>query len=285
MSGSSLISLGDISKPATVLIEKISAAVGAIYKPYQIKRVAKAEADATMISTIAKMKTSELQRRAIDRMLFEESRKQITIESITSQAIDELKPNAKPEEIDDDWITNFFDKCCLASDTRVQAIWAKILAGKANSPSSFSKRTVNTLASLDRKDAELFTSICGFVWSVDDIDPLIFDTRAVIYTSRGITFDTLNYLVETGLVSFNPVVELSRIKLPKKIQVSYFNTTFEIKFSGQRSENELPIGHVLFTTMGRELASICNAKPVKGFVEYTRGKWQRQAIEIRNLIV
>ncbi len=39
----SIINLGELSKPATVLIEKISDAVGGIFKPYQIIRAAKAE--------------------------------------------------------------------------------------------------------------------------------------------------------------------------------------------------------------------------------------------------
>ncbi len=49
MSSNSLINFGGLSKPATVLIEKISAAVGGIFKPYQIVRVAKAEAAAERI--------------------------------------------------------------------------------------------------------------------------------------------------------------------------------------------------------------------------------------------
>lgn len=44
-----LINLGKLSKPATVLIEKISDAVGGIFKPYQIVRVAKAESEANRI--------------------------------------------------------------------------------------------------------------------------------------------------------------------------------------------------------------------------------------------
>lgn len=39
----SIVNLGEISKPATVLIEKISDAVGGVFKPYQIRRVAEAE--------------------------------------------------------------------------------------------------------------------------------------------------------------------------------------------------------------------------------------------------
>ena len=40
----SLVNLGDITKPADTLIKKVSKAVGGIFAPYQIKRIAKAEA-------------------------------------------------------------------------------------------------------------------------------------------------------------------------------------------------------------------------------------------------
>jgi hypothetical protein len=46
MSDQSLINLSELSKPATVLIEKISDALGGVFKPFQIVRVAKAEAEA-----------------------------------------------------------------------------------------------------------------------------------------------------------------------------------------------------------------------------------------------
>ena len=42
----SLINLSGLSKPATVLIEKISNAVGMVWEPRQIRRVAQAKADA-----------------------------------------------------------------------------------------------------------------------------------------------------------------------------------------------------------------------------------------------
>ena len=42
--GSSLINLGDVSKPVTVLIKKISNAVGVLYEPRRITKAAEAEA-------------------------------------------------------------------------------------------------------------------------------------------------------------------------------------------------------------------------------------------------
>lgn len=45
----SLVNFGQLSKPADTLIKKVSAAVGGIFAPWQIRRVAKAEAEASLI--------------------------------------------------------------------------------------------------------------------------------------------------------------------------------------------------------------------------------------------
>jgi len=68
----SLISLGDLSKPATILIEKISDAVGGIAKPWQTVRVAKAEAKADLIRAESRIEISEIERRALARIVREE---------------------------------------------------------------------------------------------------------------------------------------------------------------------------------------------------------------------
>lgn len=79
----SLINIGELSKPATVLIEKIADATGGIFRPFQIRRVAQAEADAEKTRAAAKIEVAELERRALHRFLNEEAKKQINIESIT----------------------------------------------------------------------------------------------------------------------------------------------------------------------------------------------------------
>ena len=45
--GTSVTLAGDWSKPATALIEKIADAVGGSFQPFQIRRVAQAQADAS----------------------------------------------------------------------------------------------------------------------------------------------------------------------------------------------------------------------------------------------
>ena len=108
--GNSLINLGDLSKPATVLIEKISDAIGVVYEPHQIKRIAKAEVEAEKIKTLGKIEINAVQQRALVRFVNEEKRKQINIENIIKEAIPSLNLDSEPQNIEDDWIANFFEK-------------------------------------------------------------------------------------------------------------------------------------------------------------------------------
>lgn len=103
-----LAKLGDLTKPATVLIEKISEAVGGVFKPYQIVRIAKAEAEANLIQAESHIQITDLHRRAMHRFLEEEAKKQSNIESITQNALPLLEEKSSPEKVADDWITNFF---------------------------------------------------------------------------------------------------------------------------------------------------------------------------------
>ncbi|RPJ77282.1 MAG: DUF2806 domain-containing protein, partial [Alphaproteobacteria bacterium] len=214
--GTSLVNIGELSKPATVLIEKISDAVGGIAKPWQIRRVAKAEAEADKIKAIAHIEIDELQKRALQRFVAEEAKKQSNIEEITAKALPQVKDEAQPQNIEDDWITNFFDKCRLISDNEMQTLWSKVLAGEANSPGTYSKRTVNLLGSLDKADAFLFQSLCGFGWFFGNVVPIIYEVEDEIYTKHGINFGALKHLDEIGLLSFESLSGYSKIHLPKK---------------------------------------------------------------------
>jgi hypothetical protein len=160
-SGNSLINLDGLSKPATALIEKISGAIGILYEPTRIKRKAKAESDAQKIKKLAELDLlDKIEQRAVSRLLIEEKKKQENIEYITGEALNNLNEGAKPEDIEDDWISHFFEKCKIVSDTEMKGLWARVLAGEANNPGSFSRRTVEFIATMDKKEAHDFTNLC-----------------------------------------------------------------------------------------------------------------------------
>lgn len=272
--GNSIINFGDLSKPATVLIEKVSDALGGYFKPYQIKRIAKAEAEAEIIRAQAQIEVTDLQRRALGRFVIEEAKKQDNIEKITEKAIPQLGDTATPQDMEDDWVTNFFDKCRIISDEEMQSLWAKVLAGEANSPGKFSKRTVNFLGDLDKRDAELFAALCRFGWYVGSFTPLIFDPQASIYNDIGLNFDALTHLDSIGLIQFGSVSGFKLTRLPKKITVSYCGAPIVLTMEKDEG-NELPIGKVLLSKVGMELVSVCQAPRVEGFVDYVKEKWKK----------
>lgn len=269
----SLVNLGDLAKPANTLIEKISDAIGGIFKPYQIRRVAQAEAEADKIRAIAQIEITDLQRRAMARFFAEEAKKQNNMEAITSKALPEVTEQAKPDQVEDDWITNFFDKCRLISDEEMQSLWARVLAGQANSPGRYSKRTVEILANLEKADAMLFSKLCSFGFYIGDVFPLIYDTNHNIYTDHGINFMAISHLESLGLIHFNHLSGYVRRGLGQKGFVDYFGNKVWIEFQ-KPENNELQVGHVLLTQAGQQLAPICGAQPRDGFVDYVKEKWK-----------
>ncbi|MBI5970672.1 MAG: hypothetical protein HY884_05910 [Deltaproteobacteria bacterium] len=54
-----VLDIGKFAKPAEVLIERISAAIGGVFEPWQIRRVAQAEAEAEKIKEISRIEIVE----------------------------------------------------------------------------------------------------------------------------------------------------------------------------------------------------------------------------------
>lgn len=264
--------LGDLTKPATVLIEKISDAVGGVFKPYQIVRVAKAEAEANRLQAESQIQVADLHRRAMHRFLEEEAKKQSNIEAITQNALPLLEDKSMPQSVTDDWITNFFDKSRIVSDEEMQSLWSRVLAGEANAPGAFAKRTVNLLADLDKEDAVLFVQLCGFGWMVGNVVPLIFDDQASIYNDLGINFNTLSHLESLGLIQFNHLSGFRRLRMPKFVTVLYYGQPVTLSLPND-ADNDLELGNVLLTRAGQQLAHVCRSKPVDGFFQYVKEKW------------
>ncbi len=273
----SLIDLSNLSKPVDTLIKKISNATGILFEPRQIRRIAKAKADAALTEAESKIQITDLHRRAVRRWIEEEAQYQNNMEQITSKAIPQLNEDGNPDSMEDDWITNFFDKAQIVSDDEMQMLWSCVLAGEANRPGTYSKRTVNFLSDLDKSEAELFSKLCGFVWYSGfawNIGLLIFDEKGEIYNREGVDFRTLTDLDSIGLIQFNPLAGFTLLQLPKRFTLSYYGRPLVLELS-KETDNELDTGKVLLTKIGRELAPICGSKPVDGFWEYVKDRWKQ----------
>ena len=288
----SALNVGDLVKPIDTLIHKISDATGVLYEPRRIRRKAKAESDAAIISakaeaaadiikTESEIEMTDLHRRAAQRLIQEEAKRQKNMEDIIDKAEPHLNAEAKPDSMEDDWLTNFFDKSRIVSDGDMQSLWARVLAGEANTPGTYSRRTVNLLADFDKSDAELFTRLCGFGWLIGNIVPLVFDHNAEIYNKHGLNFNTLSHLESIGLVQFDGIADFERRNLPKTFIIHYYSKPLLLEMPAD-VDNNLTLGQTRLTKIGQELAPICGSKPVAGFYEYVKDHWKQYLPEVEN---
>ena len=275
MAGNPLSSLGEgLTKPATVLIEKVSDAVGGLYKPIQIRRVAQAQADAALIHAESEIEITALHQRGLLRWIEEIAEEQFNMEEVTRKALPLVTEDASPSDMDTDWIKNFFAKCRGISDDDMQDLWARILAGEANRPGSFSRKTVNLMEDMSKDEAALFVRLCSFEWQFGPVivDPVIFNIEEDICARQDIDFMALTQLANLGLVHFTGMA-LKRDNLPGKHIIYYYNRRLELTFSNQKPRS-LSTGIVVYTEAGRQISKICNTKPLNGFYEYASAKWE-----------
>lgn len=280
---SSLINVGDFGPAAQTLVDRVSNAIGVYFEPHRIVRRAKAEAKANEIDLLSKLKLEDTQRRAAQRLLHEETKKQSNIDNITQDALESLEQDAQPENIEEPWLDRFLDKAKDISEADAQKIWAKVLAGEAKAQGSFSLRALDILYNLDKKDAETFTLLCRFGWDILGyeamLQPMVFDLADPIYADAGLTYFDLIHLDSLGLISFHTIAQ-STYSLNSSDATGVLMTYKGEKPIFVRSQTgSIKTGLVLLTRAGNELSKVCDAPKIEGFSSYCKKKWRQQKCE------
>src|SRR5262249_35275112 len=145
--------------------------------------------------------------RGIARIAEEAQRTQERLDDIGLKALPQFSPDARPQDIRDDWMETFVNHARMTTDQEMRTLWARILAGQATKPGSFSKRTLGLLSDLEKSEAELFTALCTFTVLGPGINvPVVFDFDHQIYTKRSINFQTLSHLDSIGLSQLHSVM-------------------------------------------------------------------------------
>ncbi len=274
----SLIDLKAIAEPAGKLIDAVSKAVGVWYEPINIKRLAKADVEATRIKEIGKLELEEtLTQRAIDRITYQETRRQKNIENITNEAIKFLPESVSEEKVDEDWMFQFIENCQDISDEQMKSLWAKILAGEVTQPKTFSLRTLGFLKTMSKVDAEIFSIFCNFLWRIGNrLEVVLFTLKINDYfAQKNLPPMALAHLQSIGLIVQNVSFMLSHggakisTNLPNAMPVKseVILSYDQVRYRFYVPEKPGVVGgmsnifaHSL-TATGIELAKLCNYSP------------------------
>lgn len=177
-----------VGKSADKLIGTIERALGAVYRPYGIRRDADAEAyrlttleaaktDAKVRHTVelarakadADIVTAEgkqaLEARLEARLKHKALQQQQNIERIVEGALAQPQPAPATENVDQDWLTNFFEQAQSVSGTEMQALWSRVLALEVGVPGTFSPRALDVLRKMTRREANSFQVACKLACS------------------------------------------------------------------------------------------------------------------------
>ena len=128
---------------------------------------------------------------------------------------------------------------------------------------------------MDKKDADLFTKLCQFVWMFGEAQPLIFNIDSEIYKKQEINFTALKHLDSIGLISFESTSGYRKFGIPKEWVVFYYGLPTNLEFPNEEN-NEIQTGKVLFTQAGRELISVCGSKRNEEFYQYAVSEIAKQ---------
>ena len=271
---------------AIALINKVSDAIGWYTAPRQEIRMTKAKAEAELIRARSRAESGNvvldnLVQRAEFRAAVERILEQSNLENTIVKALSYLNEDAAPQDMDNDWIKNHIDKCKQVSDDEMQEWWAKILAGEANNPGSYSKKTVNVLGDLEQTEAQMFTALCNLVWTIgNEPIPLVYDIHHSIYTNAGVTGRVCTYLKELGLVNYEPPI-LNLGQVGQGVTANYHH--HRVNITSTTNSRGLITGHVALTLTGMQLFGLCVAEPVDGFFEYVLEEWRKQGASLQKL--
>ena len=233
------------SKAAAKLVECLRQSAAWYFAPLQEVRMARARAQTALIEDDTR---TEIERRALTRVLFNETRRQKNIDDTLRFTVDVLPStdDISDEPIGPDWLVQFFACVQDISNEQLQRVFASILANEIVKPGRCSRRTLDLLKNLEQSEAATFTTACSIAVHTPDFGFVaIPDGRAHGLPVQGLDLPLLR---ACGLLTLQPVDNLSF--WPGAILHLCDGGRLRI---GQRGAE---MAFIVFTTAGRELAQV-----------------------------
>lgn len=259
-------------KPLEKLIEVVSNAIGTLYEPRQLVRIACAEAETERIKAIEGAKTEALlanneeryaELSAIEkRMVAKELKRQNNINNVVAVAAQSLKDDKEvsSEPVNPDWATRFFDIAQDISDETMQDLWGIILAGEVKRPKSYSLRTLDVLRNISHDEAQLFEKVANY-FMFDKSFFIYYDSSFREDNNIDLTYEDIAKLVEIGLIQAGSSVYAHLHNQHGGTitnAITYGNYVILIKQPSKYKEIAFPIYPL--TRVGEELCKLLSVK-------------------------
>lgn len=278
-----------LSAPLTKLIEVVSRGIGNFIEPYHIKK--RAEAKAYEIKVISEsieehastditkyangninlenLIGNNIEERTLDRMIFQQTKKQENIEKIIYVAKQdlELKESVSDEKVDQDWITRFFNVSQDISNEQMQILWGQILSGEIEKPNTYSIRTLETLKNITAKEAETFTKIAKLAIRLPDSSLIIRDEN-YLKQNFNIKYEDILLMQELNLINSNETIRYG-FPISDNNQLTKFIYGYKIIFLERKKGAPIQnINVYKLTKAGNELLNLVKTEFNEDYIKY-----------------
>lgn len=299
-----------LEKPAHALVKAIVKGIGATLYPWQKGRSTRAdlEAFAAWQRELANLKSGSaeldlnLSDRTEIRLRLEGERFQANREAIAKEGVKSFKslPESEragdPDEIEDEWLDQFWRYAETISSEDLQSVWGKVLARQASGKSNISARTLSFLSTLSRQEASWIEAVAkvtigglqdhrrvfslvnsmNYFGSSGSFEPRNGSEYAMSaeqhlaslsHTAQWSDLDSIGVLAQTGW-AYETLLPIS----DKGAHLTIAGKSYIVKsgtesVAGHLSEGKLRFGSGLrFSNLGTEVLSIVDVEPDERFL-------------------
>lgn len=262
-------------QPTMKLLDMCGSAIGTVYEPRHIRKLADAEAykikqlgstitesDNLPIAyengniSMSTVNFEDFAKRAEFRAKYQLLQEQNNIEHVVRDAYNALEglPEIPNDPIDEDWSTRFFNIAKEIKTEDMQKIWGQILAGEIVRPGSFSMRTLETIRNISRTEAQTFQKIVPLIIRSDR--EYLISSDDEINKDFDVTYEDIILLDECGLILSTGALSYN-MHIPHAHKSYVYTDSLVAIFEGiSEKEEKISIGVFVLTKAGRELYNI-----------------------------
>lgn len=233
---------------------------------------------------IENLQTPQLEDRTLERLNFQEAKKQLNIENVIAYATEELK-NEQPvtdEPVDEDWSTRFFRIVEDVSNEEMQALWGKILAGEIKHPKSYSLRTLELIRNLSKNEADVFMKVANFAVKSGNANFLFKGKDSKLLKEKyNISYSDTALLTEIGLLQPGTFVNYQLFQQTADSQHVF--TAGNIVFIANIKANTptIQMSVDVFSNAGNELLKLINSNPPMDYLTSIANSIKNENVDVK----
>ena len=178
----------------------------------------------------------------------------LKIAKMADSLVQEKRNNSIDKQYSFDWFIRYYEASGNISDKEMQILWAKILAGEIEKPSSYSLRTLDVLRNMSKEEAERFVKICNSAIKIESAQYAIPADHDYI-SKNDINYSDILMLEEIGLINSGSNVRINNDLEGNTEYILYVYGSLIVRAIASE-KRELSLRVFIFTNVGNELATL-----------------------------